>query len=148
MSREIRRVPKGFRPRTDETWWGVTLPILQCKDCHGEKEIDGTECGTCFGEGYIRPQIEVPKGDWWMLWGTTDEGHPMTPPFETKEELARYCADFKISAGGNSTATYEQWLAMIETGYAPSFVVSSGRILNGVEAVSEWKIEKEKKADA
>ncbi len=70
----------------------------------------------------------------WCMYETTSEGTPISPAFETPEDLARWLADTRASAFGGSTATYEQWLRMALAGWAPSAVVTSdGALHSGVE---------------
>ena len=69
-----------------------------------------------------------------MMYATCSEGTPISPAFETPEELARWLADTGASAMGSMTATYEQWLAVCRGGWAPSAVVAKGRFMSGVEA--------------
>lgn len=56
---------------------------------------------------------EWPDGEATMLvmYEDTSEGTPISPAFETPEELARWLADNEASAFGGMTATYDQWLA-------------------------------------
>ena len=62
-----------------------------------------------------------------MMYETTSEGTPISPAFETAEELARWLADTGASSFGDATATYEQWMETIRAGSAPSAVFSSDR---------------------
>lgn len=87
-----------------------------------------------------RPVAEDYMPDWpeaerthLMMYEDTSEGTPISPAFETPEELARWLADNNASAFGGSTATYEQWLGMARGGWAPSMVIDSGRMMSGVE---------------
>jgi hypothetical protein len=79
----------------------------------------------------------------WQMYEDTSEGTPISPVMETPEELAHWLADNKASTfGTTSFAGYEQWLAMINQGWAPSAIVTrhedgTGTILSGVEAASE-----------
>lgn len=104
-----------------------------------------TECKVCHGSG-IDPDVkeayeawerfDPPAGEGWQLWSTTTEGHPMTPVFTTADELARYCADEKVSSFGDETQTYLQWLEFFEgPGWAPSAVMDSHGFRSGVAAV-------------
>jgi len=70
-----------------------------------------------------------------MMYQTTSEGTPISPAFETPEELARWLADNEASAFGGTTATYEQWLGMCKAGWAPSMMSQNGVIQSGVAAV-------------
>jgi hypothetical protein len=68
-----------------------------------------------------------------MMYEDTSEGTPISPAFETPEELARWLADNNASAFGNSTATYKQWLATCKVGWAPSMIADSSGLHSGVE---------------
>lgn len=46
-----------------------------------------------------------------MIYETCSEGSPISPAFETPEELARWLTD---NSFGSMTATYEQWLGGYE----------------------------------
>lgn len=70
-----------------------------------------------------------------MMYETCSEGTPISPAFETPEELARWLADNGASAFGSMTATYEQWLATCRAGWAPSAIASPETgLMSGVEA--------------
>lgn len=69
-----------------------------------------------------------------MMYENTSEGTPISPAFETPEELARWLADNNASAFGGMTATYEQWLSTCKSGWAPSAMVVGGHLMSGVEA--------------
>lgn len=70
-----------------------------------------------------------------QMYETCTEGTPISPVMETPEELARWLADNGASSFGSSTASYEDWLATIKQGWAPSAVFSpSTGLISGVEA--------------
>ncbi len=69
-----------------------------------------------------------------MMYEDTSEGTPISPAFETPEELARWLADNGASAFGSDTATYEAWLRVARGGWAPSMIVADGVMTSGVEA--------------
>lgn len=79
---------------------------------------------------YCRPVFEV-EPTWFQVYETVSEGTPVSPPFETPEELARYLSengDFweqsRASEGsGWGKPTYEQALAFVTDGCAPSMMV-------------------------
>lgn len=75
-----------------------------------------------------------------MMYEDTTEGTPLSPAFETPEELARWLADNNASAIGYQGATYEHWLAMIGDGWAPSMVVIGGQLKSGVAASTDQPI--------
>jgi len=68
-----------------------------------------------------------------VMYEDTSEGTPISPPFETAEELAHWLADNNASAVGNMTATYEEWLRTIQRGYAIGMVLTKEGFKSGVE---------------
>lgn len=96
-----------------------------------------TTCEHCKGEGEFWPSEEAkkqyeeweeeepPKGEGWQMWETTSEGSPISPVFETPEELSQWLTDAKASSFGSETSTYDEWLAMIKgSGWAVSCISS------------------------
>jgi len=71
-----------------------------------------------------------------MMYEDTSEGTPISPAFETPEELARWLADTNASAFGGSGATYEQWLSTCKRGWAISAVLTDGNLVSGVEGLA------------
>ena len=67
-----------------------------------------------------------------MMYEDTTEGTPISPAFETPEELARWLADTGASAFGSLTATYDEWLNMIKRGSSVSAAIIDGRLVSGV----------------
>ncbi len=93
------------------------------------------------------PRAEEYMPDWpdaerthWQMYEDTTEGTPISPVCATPEELAHWLADNGASSFGDMTATYDQWLAMIRQGWAPSMVVGGGQgIRSGVELARDVK---------
>ena len=157
MGREVWRMPKGFQHPLNETWWGFLLPAIVCQSCKGE----GTKCSACEGEGEVYPKVQPPgyaledyhfghveaieRRYGWQMWETTSEGSPISPVCDSPEALARWLADNKASSFGHMTATYEQWLSMIQsTGYAVSMVLDADGMRSGVELTAEQAAKEEK----
>ena len=69
-----------------------------------------------------------------MMYETTSEGTPISPAFETPEELAQWLVDNKASTFGYSTGTYEGWLRVARGGWAPSMVATASGVTSGVDA--------------
>lgn len=146
MGREVRMVPPDWEhPRNEH---GSYIPLKDCYDsameCYKREMrewMEHPEPDMTFDEWYGgEPQREDYMPDWpeeecthYMMYENTTEGTPKSPAFSTPEELARWLADNKISAFADMTATYDQWLATIKAGYAPSAVISNGRLESGVE---------------
>lgn len=168
MGREVRRVPADWQHPKDKDGRYIPLHGRSyAKDAadwdeeyeqwqkgfrrsfaDGEKwkPKEGDEIGMAFSEwtGH-RPSPTEYMPDWpeeqrthLMMYEDTSEGTPISPAFKTPEELARWLADHKASAFGNSTATYEQWLATIGDGYAIGMVYDNAKGLrSGVEFAGE-----------
>lgn len=160
MGRMIRRVPKGFDWPIGVIWPGFKLDgncsaidsiadnIFQktkrrmpreerCGLCRKWAKLTGIEINkeNCPDLSKI---TDPPKGRYYQLWNTTTEGHPMSPPFKTPEELAQWLVDNKISSYGYQTATYEEWLKFIKgPGWSPSGIVimKNGKTISGIETV-------------
>lgn len=101
-------------------------------------------CPHCDGHGDVATQAQRDEADAWestpppdgvgyQMWENTSEGSPISPVFETPEQLARWLADTRASAMGASTASYADWLATINAGSAMSMVLSNGELMSGVE---------------
>lgn len=86
---------------------------------------------------YYRPDWPEETRTHLMMYEDMSEGTPISPAFETPEELARWLTDNGASAFGDMTATYEQWLATCKGSWAPSLVVDNGVMKSGVEFSAE-----------
>lgn len=114
------------------------------------------DCAKCDGTGELWSSLEAkrrhdewersgpPPGEGWQLWETVSEGSPITPVFTTAEDLARYLSTTgddwhhkrvervkSLRARGYDEPipqlpTYEQALAFVCAGWAPSTMVSGG----------------------
>lgn len=72
-----------------------------------------------------------------MMYETTSEGTPISPAFETPEELARWLSDNNASAFAGMPASYESWLRVAQGGYAPSAIYTPETgLVSGVDALS------------
>lgn len=115
--------------------------------CGAEAERLGfdKECKHCDGEGHLFrddaqkaaynqwERTEPPSGEGWQMWENTSEGSPMSPVFKRGDELAGWLANTSASSFGSDTATYEEWLSMIEgAGWAMDMVISDGQMMSGV----------------
>lgn len=159
MGREVKRVPSGFAWPANKVWFGYVLDAVPCQLCGGNGERpqgptvvrwgddeghtwETTYCELCEGDGSMQPQIEIPRGDAYQMWETTSEGSPISPTFNTPEELAKWLADTNASACGGTGASYEQWLNMIGHGSSITMVMTvrdggPNVIQSGVAALPE-----------
>lgn len=72
----------------------------------------------------------------YMMYEDTSEGTPISPAFETPEELAQWLANNNASAFGRETASYDDWLRTINRGSACSAVFDPEHgMRSGVEAL-------------
>lgn len=136
MGRELKMVPLDFDYPLHKVWEGYCPTIETFQKLFGEKypflysykhsgeicekcEINCGECSEdadyCFWyneKNRKKWYKEVPKGEGYQLWETTTEGSPISPVFETLEELCEWCeenatvfADYKVSK--------EKWMKML-----------------------------------
>lgn len=151
MGREVRRVPgdwqhpeyarsdgqEGFKPLYDGESY------QESRDGFTEKlNAEGLQAaidyyGAAPDENDYMPRWTPEQRTHLMMYEDTTEGTPISPAFETPEELARWLADNGASSFGSSTATYEQWLPTCRGGWAPSMVIQGGHMMSGVEALAD-----------
>lgn len=120
MGREVRKVPKDWQ---HPQYGGRYTPLLDgyraaLADFAKDVEEKGlAEALDYHGGGPVSydymPDWPEEERTHYMMYEATSEGTPISPAFETPEELARWLADNEASAFGNDTATYEQWLRII-----------------------------------
>ncbi|MDJ0513004.1 MAG: hypothetical protein QNJ62_06140 [Methyloceanibacter sp.] len=123
-----RQWDMGFRESWESQLEITYVPRKPDEDCSYE-EWDGERPV----EANYMPVFEPGTATHLMMYEDTSEGTPISPAFETAEELARWLTDNKASAFGDMTASYEQWLATAKAGWAPSAVISGGVFMSGVE---------------
>lgn len=166
MGREVRRVPANWQhpknalghyipllgssyAKAVAEWdeeaakWADGFRIDYGKDGRVWKPRDSDDTGTYEEWAGKRPEESDYMPDWpeaerthLMMYEDTSEGTPISPAFATPEALARWLADTNASAFGYEGASYEAWLAVARGGWAPSMVISGGRIMSGVEATA------------
>jgi hypothetical protein len=102
------------------------------------------ECPHCNGEGGRYPDEETakaakewkrekpPTGPGYQIWEDVTEGSPISPVFEKPEDLAQWMS--RNPRGSDEGTSAESWLEFINgPGWAPSFVMSGGVMMSGVE---------------
>lgn len=165
MGREVRRVPADwehprnpdgyYMPLFDETYesvaeeWVKGCVSWNAGDHPDQKKYEETKdyqfywdwAGTPPDKKYYRPDWPEIDRTHIQMYENTSEGTPISPVMDDPKKLARWLADNEASAFVNTTATYEQWLSMIEARSVVSAVatVSPGgkvHMQSGVAAVS------------
>lgn len=148
MGREVRMVPPnwehpaielcdeaGLQPMYDRTYEFARKEWLDGLAAHRPEEHDGVDFWEYDGgppdRAYYRPW-EDKEATWYQLWETVTEGTPVSPPFETKEELAQYLAgsgDFWDQKRGDPGWGIDSATAFVKAGYAPSFAIAGGHVI-------------------
>lgn len=89
------------------------------------------------------------QATWFCLYETVSEGSPVSPPFETKQELANYLAehgdfwDQSRRKDGTTSMDCSPWgkeaaeKFVFGGGYMPSMVITGGEILTGGKLAAE-----------
>ena len=157
MSRDVRMVPKNWNHPKNER--GRYIPLLdgdfenKIKEWNeGKEEWDSgifpdyaseesrTQsyeewAGRVPNPDHYMPKFKDEIATHYMMYETTSEGTPISPAFETKEELAKWLYENNTSAFGGQTASYEGWLQTINRGGSIcSCIMVGGKIINGVDA--------------
>lgn len=145
MGREVRRVPADWEHPTYGN--GRYVPLYEdyetaYKNFMEKVEKDGLQealewFGSAPNKNDYMPTWNEEVKTHYMMYETTSEGTPISPAFETPEELAQWLADTGASSFASFTATYEQWLSVAKGRSAPSMVLDNGVMKSGVEAVSD-----------
>lgn len=159
MGREVRMVPKNWQhPKKDGQYIGLfdggfadaaaDWDSEKAKWDAGEYPDYATEesklmsysewaGGRPDANDYM-PDFPADQCTHCMMYETTTEGTPISPAFETPEELARWLFDNGASAFGYQTASYESWLRVARGGYAPSAIYTERTgVVSGVEGMCE-----------
>ncbi|NTF17951.1 hypothetical protein G6L37_06010 [Agrobacterium rubi] len=107
-----------------------------CSKCEGAGEWWTSDEAEKEADEWER--VQPPEGEGWQLWETVSEGSPVSPVFETADELATWLAGPESSEarGVNRGTSRDQWLAFLNgPGWAPSMIVMGGGIVGGVQGV-------------
>lgn len=141
MSRELKRVPLDFDWPIGKVWEGFITPDPEWLDRSDINAVEKWEESGDHDEWYDdHPGVEPPTGEGYQMWEDVSEGSPISPVFETKHELAKWLSE---SPENMTTGNYDQWMATIESGWAPSLVVfnpgdgTKPRIRTGVQASTD-----------
>ncbi len=115
MGRQVRRVPKGWQHPVERYEPLRDHYERDAQDFDKMEEEKGLEEAlNYYGQ---RPDAQEYMGVEWkeedrvlyQMYETTTEGTPLSPAFETQEELAHWLADNEASAFADRTATCDEW---------------------------------------
>ena len=149
MGREVRRVPADWSHPKYESWEGrngfkplydgagyeaMRAEFMERANSKGLQDaIDWY--GSAPDVNDYMPAWPEAERTHYMMYEDTTEGTPISPAFETPEQLAQWLTDNGASALGHETASYAAWLRVARGGWAPSAVsVAGGPLVSGVEA--------------
>lgn len=167
MGREIRMVPPnwkhpkndrgGYQPMFDRNFADVFADWLADFDRIRAGDLTEIE-RECYAEAGMNPLAEwlrdegsVPNpayhrpwcdedATWVQVWETVPEGTPVSPPFETRKDLADYLVthgDFWDQERGNGGYTREQADAFVKAGWVPSMIVKGDKATSGIAIAAE-----------
>jgi hypothetical protein len=127
----IGRLKSGRYPTVEEVneWYceGLGHDAINCDTCVSarcEREGVPFTCGRCGGSAtlWASPEDETkcdawersdpPAGEGYQLWQTCSEGSPISPVFDSLDALCAW-AEHNATTFGDSTATAEEWKAML-----------------------------------
>jgi len=97
---------------------------------------------------YFRPNWKEDEMTWIQVYETVSEGTPVTPPFQTKDELINYLIengdflDQRRRKEGVSLVSCDPWTkeqaeSFIHRKWAPSGILLDGKYMSGVEGLTE-----------
>jgi hypothetical protein len=143
MGREVRMVPENWEHPKDVQGRYIPLWALSFTEMLNEYNAETVH-------EYPAPRPEEYMPEWpeqerthMMMYETCSVGTPISPAFKTAEELAHWLADNNASACGSQSASYDDWLATINVGYAPSMVLlEGGMLVDGVAFTGSQRAEK------
>jgi len=150
MGREIRRVPEtwehpkdedGYLPMFDKDYdtacqeWIEEFNLWQKGEHPDQKQYNDTSKYYWDWDGmppncdyYREPFSDEPTH--YQIYETVSEGTPVSPVFETLDELANWL----IKQGYSQQAARN----FAKGGWAPSMIVGGGRVLRDIEACAEF----------
>jgi len=160
MGREVRMVPKDWEhpKRSDGNYlalyegtflkntiedWDKSFAEWNSGNYPSYATDENIKAGFVDWEGE-RPKEEDYMPLWtqeeathYMMYQNTSEGTPISPAFESPEDLAEWLYKSGASAFGRQTASYEGWLRVANGGYACSAVKTSEGMTSGVDGLTE-----------
>ncbi len=112
--------------------WGI------CPTCQGHGAVEAYPGQRGEAEAWAEEDHEPPAGDGWQLWETVSEGSPISPVFETADDLARWMSSDAYQWGISRPMPYAAALRFVTgAGWAPSMVATSGRLIPGEQFIGE-----------
>lgn len=126
-----------------QKWKDIECAETQAK--YPDEKYTPDYAGYCEWAGpppdpdYYRPEWRDGEATWYQLYETVSEGTPVSPPFETKEELAQYLAengDFWYQQDMASPSPFGTFRTKPTIGQARG-LVDAGWAMSGMAVISE-----------
>ena len=123
MGRTLKRVPLNFDWPLNTIWYGYYSSYCHdsdysaggCDNCKRFATLKGIAL-TSYGCPDFEPFLGPPKGEGFQLWETTTEGSPVSPVFETLDELCEWCeSNYTVIAV--MKVSKEQWKEMLDADF-------------------------------
>ncbi|AXF86671.1 hypothetical protein DTO96_102426 [Ephemeroptericola cinctiostellae] len=127
MGREVRRVPADWlHPKNERT--GNYKPLINnyfysetAEEWMTEVRENGLqaaldEYGNPPDKNDYMPMWDENEKNHYMMYEDTSEGTPISPAFQTGEELAKWLVDSGAPYLAFQTASYDQWMHVIRGG--------------------------------
>jgi hypothetical protein len=139
----LRRDPMPTITAADVNRWSLngfghdSVNAYICIQAKCERAGIPLECFTCGGHGSLEKypgqreaaeawEPEEPEsGEGWQLWETISEGSPISPVFETADELSLWLQSDAYHWGSSEPLTKEQADSFIGVGWAPTLIQNS-----------------------
>ena len=158
-----RQEEESYHPQFDEAYlyafdeW-LKEHVLWEKGEHPDQQDKDTQLPRYYAEwngnppdvDYYRPDWKPEEMTWWQVYETVSEGTPVTPPFETREELVEYLVangdfwDQSRRKEGRSSMPCGPWSRqqavafVFGPGWAPSGIMTTdGVFKTGVQALGD-----------
>jgi hypothetical protein len=129
VGRKLKRVPLDFDYPLNKVWYGYYCKPSFCHSeysagCEGCKEfarikgipLEDYGCPDFNKHFKVEPSIEPPIGEGFQLWETTSEGSPVSPVFETLDQLCEWATE-NATTFGPYKASEEQWKSMLDNNF-------------------------------
>ena len=107
-----------------------------CAVCNGSCESWPSDELKAQSEAW--EPTEPPAGDGYQIWETVSEGSPVSPAFANPADLAAWMVANDRSVTKDND--FESWMRFIDVGWAPSGVIDSAGVHDGVQYVGSSNV--------
>lgn len=117
MGRAVRMVVADWDHPRDKD--GQLIPMHEAFPYNANEVAEGLRDGWLSGNPPfynvpVMPQWPAHLRTYFQMYEDTSEGTPISPAFESAEDLARWLTDNRASFFGGEPTSYDHWLAIIQ----------------------------------